>query len=63
MSYKKTKYCKVRTVTTFLTLSKDKKTWKKEIQKACSFCKDLTKKFEAKNYEVQSIRIVTNAFG
>jgi len=55
--------CKVRTVTTFLTLKKDKKTWKDEILKASTFCNDLASKFIKSGYEVQSIRIVTNAFG
>lgn len=55
--------CKVRTVTTFITLQKDKSTWKNEILKASLFCNDLADKFMKNSYEVQSIRIVTNAFG
>jgi uncharacterized protein (UPF0210 family) len=55
--------CKVRTVTTFLTLQKDRTTWKNEILKASEFCNDLATKFMKNGYEVQSIRIVTNAFG
>ena len=61
--YKNKDLCKIRTITTFLTLSKDKSTWEEELLKACSFCEDLSKKFNQKNYQVQSIRIVTNAFG
>ncbi len=63
MIYKNRELCKVRTVTTFLTLKKDKETWKSEILKASKFCNDLALKFITNGYEVQSIRIVTNAFG
>jgi len=63
MLYKNKNFCKVRTVTTFLSLNKDKSTWEKEILKASDFCNDLAFKFMENSYEVQSIRIVTNAFG
>jgi len=63
MTYKNKDLCKIRTITTFLTLTKDKGTWKNEISKACTFCNELTQKFTDNSYEVQSIRIVTNAFG
>lgn len=63
MSYKNTKLCKIRTITTFLSLKKDSKTWKSELKKAYTFCQNLSKDFKKSNYEVQSIRIVTNAFG
>jgi len=63
MNYTNTSLCRVRTITTFLTLKADKKTWKDEIFKACTFCNELTHEFIKKDYEVQSIRIVTNAFG
>ncbi|RXK00290.1 hypothetical protein CRU98_03785 [Arcobacter sp. CECT 8986] len=63
MVHKNKKLCKVRTVTTFLSLNKDKSLWEEEIKKACNFCIDLSKKFNQIDYEVQSIRIVTNAFG
>ena len=63
MIYKNKDLCKIRTITTFLTLTNDKTTWEKELLKACSFCENLSKKFIEENYEVQSIRIVTNAFG
>ena len=55
--------CKIRTITSFLTLSDDKSTWEQEIKKASLFGGTLAKKFNDKSYEVQSIRIVTNAFG
>jgi len=55
--------CKVRTITSFLTLTNDKTTWEEKIKKASLFGGDLAKEFGENNYEVQSIRIVTNAFG
>ncbi len=63
MTYKNKDLCKIRTITTFLTLDTDKSTWENEIAKACVFCNELTQKFVNIKYEVQSIRIVTNAFG
>jgi len=63
MIYQNKNLCKVRTVTTFLTLNKDKSTWKGEILKASQFCNDLSSRFIENGYIVQSIRIVTNAFG
>ncbi|AXX92007.1 hypothetical protein CPU12_00210 [Malaciobacter molluscorum LMG 25693] len=63
MIYKNKKLCKVRTITTFLSLNKNKNLWEEEIKKACNFCIELSKKFNKIDYEVQSIRIVTNAFG
>ena len=61
--YKNKDLCKVRTITTFLSLQKDKTTWEKELLKACDFCEELSYRFIKEDYEVQSIRIVTNAFG
>lgn len=55
--------CKIRTITSFLTLTKDKSTWEEKIKEATVFGGDLSKKFNKNGYEVQSIRIVTNAFG
>lgn len=55
--------CKIRTITSFLTLSKDKSTWEDKIKNASLFGGDLSKEFNANGYTVQSIRIVTNAFG
>lgn len=63
MTYKNKDLCKIRTITTFLTLTKEKDKWKDEISKACIFCNELSEKFKKNDYEVQSIRIVTNAFG
>lgn len=55
--------CKVRTITFFLVLDKHRKTWNEAIVKASDFCLNLSKKFIEEGYQVQSIRIVTNAFG
>jgi len=55
--------CKVRTITSFLTLQKDKTLWEDSIKKASLFGGDLAQEFNKNGYEVQSIRIVTNAFG
>jgi len=62
MNFKDKSLCKLRTVTTFLVLTKDKNKWKNEIQKASDFCLLLASRFAQQDYQVQSIRIVTNAF-
>jgi uncharacterized protein (UPF0210 family) len=54
--------CKLRTITTFLVLTKDKSLWQQEIQKTSDFCLLLACRFADQDYQVQSIRIVTNAF-
>jgi uncharacterized protein (UPF0210 family) len=54
--------CKLRTITTFLVLTKDKLQWRNEIQKASQFCLSLASRFTEQDYQVQSIRIVSNAF-
>jgi len=63
LSYKNKELCKVRTITTFLSLCSNKKTWRQEILKASKFCADLSKEFFKNGYTVQSVRIVTNPFG
>ena len=63
MSYNNKDLCRIRTITTFLSLSREKETWKEEIISASHFCADLSTKFQEKGYIVQSIRIVTNPFG
>ena len=63
MSFKNKKLCKVRTITTFLSLEKNTATWEAAIQKASKFCSELSKSLAAENYTVQSIRIVSNPFG
>lgn len=55
--------CKIRTITSFLTLSKDKTTWEESIKKVAYFSKSLLEDFTKEGYIVQSVRIVTNAFG
>jgi len=63
MNVKDKNLCKVRTITTFLSLTRRRETWKEEIQKASYFCNELSKAFAHEHYTVQSIRIVTNPFG
>lgn len=58
-----TELCKVRTITTFISLDKDKNNWKKEIDNATNFCLNLAQEFANATYTTQSIRIVTNPFG
>ena len=63
MNYKNRDLCKVRTITTFISLSKGRNQWQQQIQKSTEFCADLSTKFQEKGYLVQSLRIVTNPFG
>jgi len=63
MKYKQKDLCRIRTITTFLVLGKDRNTWKNSISKAAEFCHDLSEIFIKNDYNVQSIRIVTNPFG
>lgn len=53
---------KLRTISMFVSLDKDKTTQKKRILEASTFGEKLAKVYESKGYEVQSIRIVTNPF-
>lgn len=55
--------CKIRTITSFVTLGKDKSTWEEKIKEAALFGGDLSNTLNSNGYSVQSIRIVTNAFG
>ena len=63
MPYKNKDLCRIRTITTFLSLTDDKTSWKKQILKASHFCETLSNKFLENGYTVQSVRIVTNPFG
>ena len=63
MRFKNKALCKIRTITTFLSLIPDRATWKAEILKASKFCAELSAKFQQQGYSVQSVRIVTNPFG
>ncbi|QIR77009.1 DUF711 family protein [Sulfurospirillum diekertiae] len=62
-SLKNKDLCKIRTITSFVTLDKEKSTWEEAIFKAASFGGDLAHEFKTHGYHVQSIRIVTNPFG
>ena len=63
MRYKTKDLCRIRTITTFLSLTEDKPSWKKQILKASRFCAELSNEFLENGYIVQSVRIVTNPFG
>ncbi|MDN2662239.1 DUF711 family protein [Psychromonas sp. 14N.309.X.WAT.B.A12] len=54
--------CKVRTITTFLKFDFDQRKWPSLIEQANKFCVSLADDFKSQGYQVQSIRIVTNAF-
>jgi len=62
MKYQDKTLCKLRTITTFLVLDKNRDNWQQAIRKASDFCLRLATKFSQQTYQVQSIRIVTNAF-
>lgn len=63
VDYKDKTLCNIRTITAFLSLNKDKESWKNEISKASRFLSELTAEFQSHHYTVQSVRIVTNPFG
>lgn len=55
--------CRLRTITTFIVLDKDPGTWKGTLARTGEFLSNLSAKFQAQGYEVQSVRMVTNPFG
>lgn len=55
--------CKIRAITVFLSLDKNRKTWEEEILKASNFCSGLAQEIRESGYIVQSVRMVTNPFG
>ncbi len=61
--YQSKSLCRIRTITTFLSLGKNREGWEASIKKAVDFCHSLSNSFSENGYEVQSIRIVSNAFG
>lgn len=54
---------KIRTITLFISLNKNKEEQKEKILQAAYFANDLAIIFQQKGYEIQSLRIVTNPFG
>lgn len=62
-SFKNKDLCSVRTITTFISLSPDRDSWKEEIVKAVTLCSGLSRDFQEQGYVVQTNRIVTNPFG
>lgn len=63
MSYQDKSLCRVRAVTLFLSLTKNKNQWIKALQEAKAEFDLIVPAIQRKGYEVQSIRIVTNGFG
>jgi len=63
LTYKNKELCKIRTITTFISLDSNKESWDDKIKKASAFCLNLAEEFKTKDYTVQSIRVVTNPFG
>lgn len=61
MKYKS--LCRVRTVTTFISLTKDISQWQGLLRKASQCCLNISSAMIAGGYQVQSLRIVTNPFG
>lgn len=55
--------CKIRTVTTFISLNNGRNSWREQIEQASTFCGHLTRIFNDFGYTVQTNRIVTNPFG
>ncbi|MDG6881637.1 Uncharacterized conserved protein [Phocoenobacter uteri] len=63
MNYKDKSLCRVRTITLFLSLTKDKNQWQQALQQAKQEFDLLIPTIQNAGYEIQTIRIVTNAFG
>lgn len=61
--YKNKGLCKIRTITTFISLNSDQNSWKHEIEAAAAVCSQLTSILQQQGYTVQTNRIVTNPFG
>lgn len=55
--------CRVRTITLFLNLTKDKSQWQQALNSAKSEFDLLVPAIQKQGYTIQSIRIVTNSFG
>ncbi len=63
MNYKDKSLCQVRTITLFLSLTKDKTQWQHALKQAKQEFDLLIPTIQNVGYEIQTIRIVTNAFG
>jgi len=63
MTFQNKDLCKIRTITTFISLDSNKSTWKEQILQASSLCAKLTNELHNEGYQVQTNRIVTNPFG
>ncbi|MFZ7223784.1 DUF711 family protein [Avibacterium avium] len=61
--YQDKSLCRVRAISLFLSLTKDKAQWQQQLQMAKAEFDLLIPAIQQKCYEIQSIRIITNPFG
>ena len=54
---------KVRAITNYVRLSRDRSGWEGEVGTACRLASQLSRRYAALGYETQTLRIVTNPFG
>jgi cellulose synthase/poly-beta-1,6-N-acetylglucosamine synthase-like glycosyltransferase len=52
LAYKNKALCKVRTITTFLSLTSQRQRWHQEILQASTFCTELAHEFQTNHYQV-----------
>ncbi|HDL5698547.1 TPA: DUF711 family protein [Mannheimia haemolytica] len=62
-TYQNKALCRVRTITLFLSLTKDKSQWQQALNSAKAEFDLLVPAIQQQGYTIQSIRIVTNSFG
>lgn len=62
MTFKNKSLCRVRTITLFLSLTKDKAQWQSVLDSAKHEFDILVNAIQTQGYQIQSIRIVTNPF-
>ncbi|MFA9488447.1 MULTISPECIES: DUF711 family protein [unclassified Mannheimia] len=62
-TYQNKALCRVRTITLFLSLTKDKSQWQQALNSAKAEFNLLVPAIQKQGYTIQSIRIVTNSFG
>ncbi|WP_346556750.1 DUF711 family protein [Mannheimia haemolytica] len=62
-TYQHKALCRVRTITLFLSLTKDKLQWETALNAAKAEFDLLVPAIQTQDYHIQSIRIVTNSFG
>lgn len=53
----------VRAITAFIVLDNEPTSWASSLEKAITFCANLSDQCKATGYDVQSLRLITNPFG